>query len=78
MSLTHLTTAAQRGPSILIEGTFGVPYYRAAAFADPVPTSDLTPAQRVCLMRELALWLNEASMAAEALANELERAGVIA
>jgi hypothetical protein len=75
MNLTHNTSTdvvAQRGPSILVEGTFGVPYYRHADFPEPVATSELTAQQRACLMRELATWLTEASTSAQALAHELE------
>jgi hypothetical protein len=81
MSLTHDTppaAAAQRGPNILVAGTFGIPYYRAADWPDAVAVADLNAQQRACLMQELAAWLTEATTAATALAEELSGAEIVA
>lgn len=73
MSQLHDTTA-DRGPAMLVEGTYGVPYYRAADFPEPVPIARLTTRQRTCLARDVAEWVGAVLIAARMLQDELETA----
>jgi hypothetical protein len=69
--MRHDDPTKNGGPRILVGGTFGTPFYRAADFPDPLDVEELTAGERGCLALELAEWLAEVEAAAEVLRVEL-------